>query len=152
MQIDITNFLLIGYTAWKGFIESGRGCVVCYLYEVGLSPSASAKKNSFLFPLMMGRSKGIQNEESLSPGDIQGIHFVTKPILKAYLNEWILEKESTKYILEQVDTYNPETDVLMLIKIGSQIEVNVLPNVAISPSECYKQVCDKWDNFRDYIS
>lgn len=151
MQIDITNFLLIGYTAWKGFIESGRGCVVCYLYEVGLSPSASAKKFSFLFPSIMGRSKSIQNEENLLPGDITNIHFVTKANLKAYLNEWISGKDAIRHILEEVDTYNPETDLLVLIKIGSQIEVNVLPNLAISPYESYKQVCDKWDDFRDYI-
>ncbi len=150
MQIDITNFLLIGYAAWKGFIESGRGCVLCYIYEVGLSSSASAKKFSFLFPSIMGRSKSIQSAENLSPGDITNIHFVTKPNLTAYLNEWILGKEAIRLILEEVDKYNPETDVIMLIKIGSQIEINVLP-FAISPSECYKRVCDKWDDFKDYI-
>jgi hypothetical protein len=35
----------------------------------------------------------------------------------------------------------------MAMKIDQQIEIFSLQNLKVSPSECYKQVSDRWDEF-----
>lgn len=35
-ELNFTNFLLIGYTAWKGFSKVGRGAVFCQIQKVDL--------------------------------------------------------------------------------------------------------------------
>ncbi|MGF1676743.1 MAG: hypothetical protein ACFCUV_24150 [Rivularia sp. (in: cyanobacteria)] len=134
--LNFTNFLLIGYTAWKGFSKIGRGVVFCQIKKVDLPR----------VPFLSVRGKYQTADEVVST------HFLAKPELLAYLHEWMIAKETITSILQAVDSYNPQQDMIILAKDGSQIEVDILQNSVMTPIECYQQIRQRWDEFSSYIS
>ncbi|MBF2014168.1 MAG: hypothetical protein IGS23_02925 [Rivularia sp. T60_A2020_040] len=135
-ELNFTNFLLIGYTAWKGFSKMGRGAVFCQIKKVDLPR----------FPFLSVRGK------SHCVDEVVGTHFLPKKELLAYLHEWMIAKETITSILQAVDSYNPQQDMIILAKDGSQIEVDILQNSVMTPIECYQQIRQRWDEFSSYIS
>lgn len=134
--LNFTNFLLIGYTAWKGFSKVGRGAVFCQIKKVDLPR----------FPFLHVGGKYQTADEVVST------HFLAKPELVAYLHEWIVGEKTITNILQAVDSYNPQKDMIILAKEGSQIEVDILQNSVMTPIECYQQIHQHWDEFSGYIS
>jgi hypothetical protein len=134
-ELNFTNFLLIGYTAWKGFSQLGRGAVFCHIKKVDLPR----------IPFSTVRAKYHCADEIVST------HFLMQTDLKAYLHEWMVVSETIDHILEAVDTYKPKQDMILLVKDGSQIEVNILQNPLMTPLECYQQVRQQWHEFSSYI-
>ena len=135
-ELNFNNFLLIGYTAWKGFSKLGRGAVFCHIKKVDLPR----------VPFSTIRGKYHCADE------IVNTHFLMQTDLKAYLHEWMVAPKTIDSILQAVDTYKPQQDMILLVKDGSQIEVNVLQKPLITPSECYQKVRQRWDEFSIYIS
>ncbi len=134
--LNFTNFLLIGYTAWKGFSKVGRGVVFCQIKKVDLPQ----------VPFLHVRGKYHTADEIVST------HFLAKTELVAYLHEWMVGKETVIRIVQAVDSYNPQQDMIILAKEGSQIEVDILQNSVMTPIECYQQVRQNWNEFSGYIS
>ncbi|BAZ06401.1 hypothetical protein [Calothrix sp. NIES-3974] len=134
--LNFTNFLLIGYTAWKGFSKVGRGVVFCQIKKVDL-PHVTV----IMVP-----------EKHQTVDEVVSTHFLAKAELIAYLHEWMVEKEIITSIFQAVDSYNPRQDMIILAKEGSQIEVDILQKPVITPIECYQQVRQRWDEFSGYIS
>ncbi|WP_414621371.1 hypothetical protein [Calothrix sp. CCY 0018] len=135
-ELNLSNFLLIGYTAWKGFSKLGRGAVFCHIKKVDLPR----------VPFSTIRSKYHCADEIIST------HFLIQTDLKAYLHEWMVAPDTIYHILQTVDTYKPQQDMVLLVKDGSQIEVNLLQKPLMTPLECYQQVRQRWDEFSIYIS
>ncbi|NJM73849.1 MAG: hypothetical protein HC862_29150 [Scytonema sp. RU_4_4] len=81
------------------------------------------------------------------PDETFHLHFVTKARLTAYLSEWILQLKEIILIIQAVDTYNPQKDMIFFIKFNSSFEVNILPNLVVSPPECYQCICRRWEKF-----
>ncbi|BAZ41731.1 hypothetical protein NIES4101_76990 [Calothrix sp. NIES-4101] len=135
-ELNFTNFILIGYTAWKGFYQFGRGAVFCHLKQVGLS--------SFDFPICHAKYHYAK--------EIVSTHFLPQKQLAAYLHEWILSPEIITKILKAVDTYDPKIDMILLVQDGSQIEIDILQKPVMTPRECYQQVRQRWHEFSGYIA
>lgn len=134
--LNFTNFLLIGYTAWKGFSKVGRGVVFCQIKKVYLPH----------IPFLRVPEKYQTADEVVST------HFLAKAELVAYLHEWMVGEEIITSIFQAVDSYNPRQDMIILAKGGSQIEVDILQKPVMTPIECYQQVRQRWDEFSGYIS
>ncbi|WP_144416073.1 hypothetical protein [Calothrix sp. 336/3] len=118
--MQLTNIVLIGYTAWKGFLKLGRGAVFCCIQEDNLPGKLD---------------------------EILNLKFFTKSQLEIYLHELILAPKSIPSILQAVDSYNPQTDLILLLQFDSKFEVNILQNLSISPPVCYQQVSQRWEEF-----
>ena len=117
------NFLLIGYHALRGFTTLGKGITVCTV----VPPAADFKPS---FHIWKFRTRFIA-AESAAPNLLEmGISSCQIPSL-----------------IQAIAAYDPQQEIILAMNIDQQLEVYCLQNLKISPSECYKQVCDRWDEF-----
>jgi hypothetical protein len=135
-EFNFTNFLLIGYTAWKGFSQIGRGAVFCHIKKLDLP--------RVLFSPF--------NNKYPCTNPIVSTHFLPKKELVAYLHEWMITPDNITQVSQAVDNYNPDYDMILLVKDGSQIEINILKKNVMTPLECYQQVRQRWHEFSQYAS
>ncbi|NJM23529.1 MAG: hypothetical protein HC907_35325 [Richelia sp. SM1_7_0] len=140
-MLNFTNLLLIGYTAWKGFLKLGRGVVICIIDDV--------KHNTV--NLSHTPFSTVHNKYQLAD-EIVSTHFLNRKDVEAFLQEWVVPAETITKILQAVDSYNPQFDMILLTKNGSQIEVDILQKSVLAPVECYQQVIRRWSEFSGYIS
>lgn len=119
------HLLEIGYTAWHGFLTVERGMVICH---VDLQANVSV---------------------DWTVGQIRyDLQFVSQIDANAYLQRLELERTEVAILFKTIVTYDPMTEILLLITGGSQIEVNFLQRLAISPPDCYEQVNRRWAEFQ----
>ncbi|BAZ18227.1 hypothetical protein NIES4071_101120 (plasmid) [Calothrix sp. NIES-4071] len=140
-MLNFTNLLLIGYTAWKGFLKLGRGVVICIIYDVKHNTT-----NLSHTPFLTVHSKYQLADEIVST------YFLSKKDVEAYLQEWVVPPETITTILQAVDSYNPQLDMILLTKNDLHIEVDILQKSVVVPVECYQQVMQRWHEFSSYIS
>lgn len=119
------NILSIGHTAWNGFLNSGRGIVV-------------GKINT---PIDCSINWSIDNVR-------YDLEFISQLEANAYLQKLELEETTVSHLLQIVATYAPN-QAIVFVSIGNgQIDINLLQKLAISPVECYEQVCKRWEEFQ----
>ncbi|MEO0835938.1 MAG: hypothetical protein AAFY16_08125 [Cyanobacteria bacterium J06642_3] len=119
------NLLPLGHTAWQGFLTQGRGMLVC-----GLAIRDVFSVN-WRFDLVEYTSQ-----------------FLPESKVAAYLQLFSLEDKAIATLIDRVQNYNPETELLLLINQNGRIEINLLQNMAISPTECYQQVQQRQSEFQ----
>jgi hypothetical protein len=127
-----TNLLVIGYNAWNAYLKTGRGVVVC----------------STDSPLLD------------RVGETFKTHFVPRPCLAAFLNAWLAAPDTVilqghhmnGHILDAVDNYNPEQDVILLLESGNRVSFFYLKNLPINPPECHQRVKQAWSEFQPSIN
>ncbi|MBW4429926.1 MAG: hypothetical protein KME50_37675 [Nostoc desertorum CM1-VF14] len=119
------NLLVIGYTAWKGFQSFGQGAVLC---DVDTQVTQSTITNFDTVPFTL----------QFLPCDLIGF----------YLRSQSLSSSIISSIFPAVATYNPHQDILLVLKVESQIEVTFLHQLKITPPDCYEQVCKRWSEFQ----
>ena len=123
-----TNLLAIGYNAWNGYLKIGRGVIVC--------STDSPSVDSF--------------------GETFKTHFISRPRLAAFLNAWLATPDTVilqghhmnGHILDAVDNYNPEEDVILLLESGNKVSFYYLKNLPITPPESHQRVCFTWSEFQ----
>ncbi|HHP7230581.1 MAG TPA: hypothetical protein ACFCUY_06950 [Xenococcaceae cyanobacterium] len=123
-----TNLLVIGYNAWNGYLKTGRGVIVC--------STDSPLVDSF--------------------GETFKTHFVPRPRLAAFLNAWLATPDTVilqghhmnGHILDAVDNYNPEQDVILLLESGNKASFYYLKNLPITPPESHQRVKQAWSEFQ----
>ncbi|ABW33133.1 hypothetical protein [Acaryochloris marina] len=123
-----TNLLVLGYNAWCGFLTGARGAVVCSLNSPQLGMTGES------FPA----------------------HYISRARLAPFLNAWLAIPDTvilthhhiTSHILDVVDGYNPETDIILLLESGDLASFFYLRNLPISPPQSYEVVCKGWDEFK----
>lgn len=123
-----TNLLTLGYNAWCGFLTGERGAVVCSLNSSQL---------------------GIAGESFRA-------YYVPRSRLAPFLNAWLATPDTvimnhhhiTDHILQAVDGYSPETDVILLLESGDRASFLYLRNLPIPPPYGYEVVCKGWDEFQ----
>ncbi|MBW4600081.1 MAG: hypothetical protein KME29_10855 [Calothrix sp. FI2-JRJ7] len=130
--LNINTLLLIGYTAWEGFLKSGNGAVICLLDISDTSDVA----------LISTQCKTFYLEQNLN------LFFLTKSKVQAYLQEWVLNSKAIIRIIKAVDDYNPQKEIILVLKCGNELEVDILVNSVISPVESYKQISRRWEEFK----
>jgi len=119
------NILPIGYTAWNGFLHRGRGLVVCKI-NTPINCSVNWSVDTIKYDLQ----------------------FISQLHATAYLQELELEENTVSNLLSIIASYEPKEVVIFLSIANGQIDINLLQNLAISPVECYEQVCKRWEEFQ----
>jgi hypothetical protein len=51
-------------------------------------------------------------------------------------------------LLQIIATYNPTTEIIILLTGDGQIEIDLLQRLAITPAVCYDRVRQRWDEFQ----
>ncbi|MEH1947146.1 MAG: hypothetical protein V7K77_09340 [Nostoc sp.] len=123
-----TNILAIGYNAWIGYLGGERGVVICSTNSPHLSMAGETFK----------------------------ANFIPRKKLAAFLNAWLAAPDTVllqrhfmnAHILEAVDKYNPQKDVVFLLESGNQAAFFYLTNLPITPPQCYKNICKEWAEFK----
>lgn len=119
-----THLLVIGYFAWNGFVQSGRGLVVC-----NVAAKTADHRTTHL---------------DIVPFTSQ---FIPEPQVANYLQTEGLERDAIALILKTIQHYDPQRELILFLTANDQPEVNLLQNLAITPPQCYEQVCKRWDEF-----
>ncbi len=122
-----TNLLTLGYNAWCGFLAAGRGAVVCSLNTPQL---------------------GIT-------GETLATHYVPRSRMAAFLNAWLSQPDTVilnhhhinGHILQALDGYDPQSDVILLLESGDQASLLNLRRLPIPPPRGYEIVCKGWEEF-----
>ena len=117
------NFLLIGYHALRGFRSIGRG-VILYVVE---PPVSELDLN---FHIWQFRTD-----------------FIPTASAPSCLLEMGINPHQISSLMQANASYDPQQEIIMAMKSDQQIEIFSLQNLKVSPSECYKQVSDRWDEF-----
>ncbi len=155
-----TNLLAIGFNAWNGYSKAGRGVVVC--------STNSPLVDRFLIQSLMGETTPVPTTGGTPAtdwlpktalyrfGETFKTHFVPRPRLAAFLNAWLATPDTVilqghhmnGHILDAVDNYNPEQDVILLLESGMRVSFFYLKNLPITPPECYQRVKQAWSEFQ----
>ena len=122
-----TNLIAIGYNAWRGYLNEKRGVVICSTNSPDLGVCGETFK----------------------------AHFVPRQNLAPFLNSWLSAPDTillqrhfmNGHILEAVDSYNPEKDVVFLLEYENQVAFCYLTNLPITPPQCFQTVCKKLVEF-----
>lgn len=119
------NLLLIGYTAWNGFLTEGRGIVVC---DVNISNNEPV--NWHLDTVQYT------------------LQFIVQSQVSAYLQQLELDLTIVAKLTQTVAAYDPTQEILVLLTGNGQVDVNLLQHLALTPTECYEQVRHRWAEFQ----
>lgn len=118
------NIMLLGHTAWKGYLADGPGLVACKV-AVGeatiLNPIGDVMRDNALY---------IPNFEAVD-----------------YLSQNDLNAQVINRLMNKVRTYRPEREILVFVERKGEINISLLTNLAIAPADCYQQVCNRWEEF-----
>ena len=117
------NLLPLGHAAWQGYLIHGRGMVACAVDVVNATTVDWC-------------------------GDVvqYSLQYIPAGAVPAYLKSHHLSADFSHRLMNTVQTYTPDRDVLIAIG-GKPIEIDWLRNLAIAPPDCYHQVCNRWDEF-----
>ena len=118
------NILILGYTAWIGYVNEGRGLVVCDVVDV--------------VPPFIDWSIDTVNFDRT---------FIPQGQVGRYLQGLELEEEAVSGLLGAIATYDPTQAMVLLVIGNGAVDINLLQNLAISPAECYQQVQQRWGEF-----
>jgi hypothetical protein len=76
------------------------------------------------------------------------LQFVSQLYATAYLQQLEIEENTVSNLLSIIASYEPKEAIIFLSLANGQIDINLLQNLAISPVECYEQVCKRWEEFQ----
>ena len=118
------NLLVIGYVAWQGFMQLGSGLTVCNL-------DASAMNRQI-------------KQMTIDPFITQ---FVPAAKGYAFLQRYGIAAEAIARIQLAIEQYDPQQDLVLLQIAQHQTKIYLLQNLAITPPDCHRQVCHRWEEF-----
>lgn len=119
------NSLMLGYVAWNGYIQQGQGLLVCDVIDPIL-PTINWSTDLIAFNQL----------------------FIAQAKAAKYLRSLRLESTVIDAVERAISTYNPNEEIVLLIHGNQALEINLLQNLAISPSDCYDQVKRRWKEFQ----
>jgi hypothetical protein len=117
------NLLPLGHAAWRGYLAQGRGLVACEVVAAVAS---------------VDWSRDVVQYQT---------RYIPAVAVPNYLEARGLKAESVDRLMETVQTYAPDCDVLIALGGHGPFEIDWLRNLAIAPPDCYHQVCDRWGEF-----
>lgn len=119
------NILIIGYTAWDGYINAGRGMVCCQV-SVPITPSVDWSLNIVAFERL----------------------FVSQSQAQTYLSSLEVEQSAVMALLQAIATYDPTQSIVTLVMGNGDVGIHSLQNLAILPAQAYDQVRQRWSEFQ----
>ncbi|MEM6452216.1 MAG: hypothetical protein AAF703_18125 [Cyanobacteria bacterium P01_D01_bin.105] len=118
------NFLPLGHAAWQGYLVQGRGLVIC---DVKVVEALSVDWSSDVVKYQ--------------------IRYIPSAKMPDYLQAQGLMADDVSRLMDAVQAYRPEGELLIGIAHEESVEIDWLRNLAISPPDCYQQVCNRWVEF-----
>ncbi|PSN12289.1 hypothetical protein C7293_20785 [filamentous cyanobacterium CCT1] len=118
------NLLPLGHVAWQGYRAQGRGLVAC---DVKTAKAASVNWSNDMVTYQA--------------------RYIPAAEVPDYFKVQSLKADYVDRLMDAVQTYRPEGELLIAIAHGGSVEINWLRNLTISPPDCYRQVCNRWDEF-----
>lgn len=119
-----SNLLTIGYFAWHGFVNFGHGLTA---FDVDAQVL------------------------DLQPNPLVIVPFTTQftPASKTieYLQREGVESTAISLVQSAIQSYDPHHELVLLLTVNHQPEIVLLQNLAITPPECYEQLCNRWQEF-----
>jgi hypothetical protein len=122
------NLLPLGHTAWQGFLNQGRGMVVCDLANDISSVNWSLDLVEYT------------------------AHFLAEAKVTAYLQTLNLSAKLINDLVNIVQNYDLTKEMLLLINENGRISVYLLQNMAISTNSCYQQMQQRRSEFELDVS
>lgn len=119
------NILIIGHSAWEGYLTAGRGMVCCQVY--------------IPLPSAVDWSLNIVDFERL---------FIPQAEAQNYLTSLNIEPEAIAALLEAIATYDPAQSIVTLVTGNGEMGIHLLQNLAILPAQAYEQVEQRWSEFQ----
>ncbi|HIK15124.1 MAG TPA: hypothetical protein IGS53_07550 [Leptolyngbyaceae cyanobacterium M33_DOE_097] len=119
------NLLPLGHASWLGFTTQGRGLLAC---DVAISDTGAVDWSEDVVEY--------------------STRFVPEHEIPAYLQTLKLDRALIAPLLDTVQTYHPDQDIVLLIHENGQVNINLLRHLTISPAECYQQVQRRWSEFQ----
>jgi len=119
------NILILGYTAWIGYVNEGRGMTVCHTVDT-IPPSIDWSVDTITFNRV----------------------FIPQAQVAKYLRAFELEQGIVTALLEAIATYDPTQAIVILVIGNGAVDINLLQHLAISPANCYEQVQRRWAEFQ----
>ncbi len=119
------NLTAIAYNAWAVYLSGHRGAVIASTNNPTISIVGETFKS----------------------------YFVARAELAPLLNAWLNAPDSiilrghfmNAHILETVDNYDPETEVIFFLESGDRVTFFYLKNLPITPPEAYQSLCQQWE-------
>ncbi|TYQ30164.1 hypothetical protein [Pseudanabaena sp. UWO310] len=119
------NLMMIGYAAWQGFLQHGRGVVFCDVDRNAIAPS----------------NTGLEVTQFKS-------QFVAEQELISSIQAFSLDQELIAILVQAVGNYAPDKEIVLLMKMEQQLEINLFQNLKIFPPDCFEQVNRRWEEFQ----
>ncbi|MBD2463698.1 hypothetical protein H6G89_22105 [Oscillatoria sp. FACHB-1407] len=119
------HLLTIGYAAWDGYTTQGRGMVVCQVLDKITSG-------------VDWRVDPVSFEQN----------FISQAQVAQYMTVLELEQDAVTALLNAIATYDPTQAIVLLVTGNGSVHLNLLQNLAISPTDCYRQVQHRWAEFQ----
>ncbi len=123
------NFLLIGYIAWNGYLNTGRGMVVCTFVDT--------------IPSCIDWEVDTVTYHQV---------FIPQAQVEAYLQVLELQPEVATTLRKAINTYVPTSAIVLLVVGNGVVDINLLENLKISPADCYAQVQHRWAEFQPNLT
>ncbi len=121
------NMLILGYTAWMGYINEGRGLVACEVVDTIL-PTIDWTVDTVSF-----------NRQYMPHVQVE-----------QYLQAFELKTNNTA-LLSAISTYDPAQSIAIAIIGNGAVDINLL-QMKISPRDCYNQVQQRWEEFQPALT
>jgi hypothetical protein len=116
---------MIGYSAWHGFLQHGRGIVVCNVDRLAIAPS----------------NTGLEVTSFKT-------QFITEQKLITSIQAFSLDQDLITVLVQAVGNYAPDQEIVLLIKMEQHLEINLFQNLKIFPPDCYELVSRRWEEFQ----
>ena len=118
------NFLPLGHVAWQGYLTYRRGMVACTVEAVD---ATTVEWNRDVVQYI--------------------VQYIPASAIPLYLQPYHLPANFIHRLMDTLQTYSPNREILVSISRDQQIEVNWLQNLAIAPPDCHRLVCNRWNEF-----
>jgi len=119
------HLMMIGYTAWQGFLEYGRGVVVCDIDRQEIAPSNTSLE------VTQFKSQFIAEQELITS-----------------IQAFSIDQDLISVLVQAVGNYVPDREIVLLMKMEEHLEINLFQNLKIFPPDCYVQVSRRWEEFQ----
>lgn len=119
------NFLRLGYTAWAGYLNSGRGVVIC---EV-----ATAIASAMDYQI-----------------DALNFHQEYLPQMQVEPKSQVfnLASDQVSILLAAIASYDPTEAMIIAIIDRDGTEIHLVQQTKVFPRDCYHQVQRRWAEFQ----
>ena len=117
--------MMIGYSAWQGFLHHGRGVVVCNVDRKDISTNNTSSE------ITQFKAQFIAEQELITS-----------------IQAFSIDQELIAILVQAVGNYAPDKEIVLLMKMEQHLEINLFQNLKILPPDCHTQVSRRWEEFQ----